>query len=71
MARSANKRSADPWSTTRTPTPPATPEPPSVTLLADSKLVETYWLPAHNQRRESPLFVRNKHFLRDEVQLPC
>lgn len=32
---------------------------------------EQYWLPAHNKRRESTLFKRNKKFIRDECGAPC
>ena len=49
----------------------ATPAPPPVSLLADTHLVERYWLPAHDVRRKSPLFVANKKLLRDDMALPC
>jgi hypothetical protein len=32
---------------------------------------EQYWLPAHNERRESALFKANKKFVRDECGVPC
>ena len=32
---------------------------------------EQYWLPAHNDRRESTLFKKNKKFIRDECGAPC
>jgi len=32
---------------------------------------EKYWLPAHDKRRESALFRRNKKFIRDECGAPC
>ncbi|MFC1558541.1 hypothetical protein ACFL40_04210 [candidate division KSB1 bacterium] len=32
---------------------------------------EQYWLPAHNDRRESALFRRNKKFIRDKCGAPC
>lgn len=32
---------------------------------------EKYWLPAHNKRRESALFLKNKKFIRDECGAPC
>jgi hypothetical protein len=32
---------------------------------------EQYWLPAHNERRESSLFRRNKKFIRDKCGTPC
>ena len=32
---------------------------------------EKYWLPEHNDRRESALFKRNKEFIRDECGAPC
>jgi hypothetical protein len=32
---------------------------------------EQYWLPAHNERRESSLFKKNKKFIRDECGAPC
>jgi hypothetical protein len=32
---------------------------------------EQYWLPEHNDRRESALFKRNKKFIRDECGAPC
>jgi len=30
-----------------------------------------YWLPAHNDRRESTLFKNNKKFIRDQCGAPC
>jgi hypothetical protein len=62
---------AEPRPAATTLTSPCPATPPPVSLLADSKLVECYWLPTHDKRRQSPLFTKNKHFLRDEVQLPC
>ncbi len=32
---------------------------------------EKYWIPAHNKRRESSLFRKNKKFVRDECGAPC
>lgn len=32
---------------------------------------EKYWLPAHDKRRESSLFKKNKKFVRDECGAPC
>lgn len=32
---------------------------------------EQYWIPAHNDRRESSLFRKNKKFIRDECGAPC
>lgn len=32
---------------------------------------EKYWLPAHNKRRTSSLFRRNKRFIRDKCGAPC
>ncbi|MBI5919455.1 MAG: hypothetical protein HY849_08810 [Nitrosomonadales bacterium] len=32
---------------------------------------EKYWLPAHNKRRESALFRKNKKLLRDDFGAPC
>ena len=32
---------------------------------------EQYWIPAHDKRRESSLFRRNKKFIRDECGAPC
>lgn len=32
---------------------------------------EEYWLPAHNERRESALFKSNKKFVRDTCGAPC
>ena len=32
---------------------------------------EQYWLPAHNKRRESSLFRKNKKFIRNECGAPC
>jgi len=32
---------------------------------------EQYWIPAHNERRESSLFRKNKKFIRDECGAPC
>jgi len=32
---------------------------------------EQYWLPAHNARRESSLFRKNKKFIRDKCGAPC
>lgn len=32
---------------------------------------QEYWIPAHNKRRESSLFRRNKKFIRDECGSPC
>ena len=32
---------------------------------------EQYWLPAHNKRRGSSLFRKNKKFIRDECGAPC
>lgn len=32
---------------------------------------EKYWLPAHNKRRESSLFRKNKKFIRDDCGAPC
>lgn len=32
---------------------------------------EQYWLPAHNERRNSVLFRKNKKFIRDECGAPC
>lgn len=32
---------------------------------------EKYWIPAHNARRESSLFRKNKKFIRDECGAPC
>jgi hypothetical protein len=32
---------------------------------------EQYWLPAHNKRRETSLFRKNKKFIRDECGAPC
>ena len=32
---------------------------------------EQYWIPAHNKRRESSLFKKNKKFIRDECGVPC
>lgn len=32
---------------------------------------QKYWLPAHNRRRSSAMFRRNKKFIRDECGAPC
>ncbi len=32
---------------------------------------EQYWIPAHNKRRESSLFRKNKKFIRDDCGSPC
>ncbi len=32
---------------------------------------EQYWIPAHNERRESSQFKKNKQFIRDECGAPC
>jgi len=32
---------------------------------------QRYWLPAHDRRRDSALFRRNKKFIRDECGSPC
>jgi hypothetical protein len=32
---------------------------------------QQYWLPAHNKRRQSSLFRKNKKFIRDECGAPC
>lgn len=32
---------------------------------------EKYWIPAHNKRRESAMFRRNKKFIRDDCGTPC
>ena len=32
---------------------------------------QEYWIPAHNGRRESALFKRNKKFVRDNCKAPC
>ncbi len=32
---------------------------------------EQYWIPAHNKRRESNEFKKNKKFVRDECGAPC
>ena len=32
---------------------------------------EKYWIPAHNRRRESSAFRKNKAFIRDECGAPC
>lgn len=32
---------------------------------------EKYWIPAHDKRRQTALFRRNKKFIRDECGAPC
>jgi len=45
---------------------------PPVAAHWDKKtLIQEYWIPEHVKRRESPLFRKNKKFLRDECALPC
>jgi hypothetical protein len=39
--------------------------------LERQTLIQEYWVPAHDERRESALFRKNKNFLRDQVGLPC
>ena len=45
--------------------------PPRAGWWKKTTLIEEYWVPQHAERRESPLFLANKRFLRDECRLPC
>ena len=53
------------------PTHPPGPRPPAAGYWKKTTLIEEYWVPDHAKRRDSPAFVANKRFLRDECRLPC
>jgi hypothetical protein len=53
------------------PTRHRPPRPPPAGYWKKSTLVEEYWVPEHAERRDSPAFLANKRFLRDECGLPC
>ncbi|WP_022669159.1 hypothetical protein [Desulfospira joergensenii] len=45
--------------------------PDIIEHLKKGTFEEQYWIPAHNDRRESSLFRSNKKFIRDECGSPC
>jgi hypothetical protein len=42
-----------------------------VTHFKKGTFEEQYWLPEHDERRESALFRKNKKFIRDDCGAPC
>jgi|GEM_PF-447345 len=46
-------------------------KPPVAAHWKKDTLIQEYWIPTHEARRESALFARNKKFLRDQCKLPC
>jgi hypothetical protein len=52
------------------PGPEGPAAPPAAGVLLGPDFGRAYWLQQHDGRRRSPLFLRNKSFLRDEILLP-